>query len=51
MAKHRTLIQLEDEQWERLRELAFQRRVSLSELLRQIVGAWLQNTDGKGKRK
>ncbi len=51
MTKHKTLVMLRDDQRERLRVLAFERWVSMSELLRQILDGWIGTVDRKGKRK
>ncbi len=51
MAKHKTLVMLRDDQRERLRVLAFEQRVSMSELLRQIIDGWIETVDQQGKKR
>lgn len=39
----RTIIQLPDDAWEYLRELAFNRKISIAELVRQIIDSYRKN--------
>ncbi len=41
MERHRYQIYLEPEQYETLRRLAFERRTSIADLLREAIGAYL----------
>jgi Arc/MetJ-type ribon-helix-helix transcriptional regulator len=38
----KAVVYLDDEQYEIIRKLAFDQRVSISELVRQAIDAWLK---------
>jgi len=47
----KTLIHLEEAVYERVRRLAFDERISMSELIRRAVDEYLQNYSKKGGKK